>query len=241
MKIMNWKSSAMMAVASAFMLSSSAWATPVGAGTFNLTGSAIGSLGGIVFYFNSPGDMTATIAQPTLGQFAGLASGTHETIQDLTTANGVTPGTPFNFQNWIQLSDNINLDATSIPIPAGFSVCPTSGAVANGFECLVNAASPVILTQGAGGVSARVSVFGNAHFVGDSQLTPFSALLNSPSTNFATLADFETYFNSHAGGIPAVSFSGSFTTTPVPEPASLAVIALGLIGCGFYRRRSAVR
>lgn len=213
------------------VISVSANAAAVGGGTFNLTGTTIGTLGGVSFFYTSQGDNMGAVVQPTLGVFSDLVTGSMQTIMPLTTANGVTPGTPFNFQNWIQLTDGINLDATSIPIP-NFPVCPTSGSVGVGFQCLVNAQSPVVLTQGGAGVGARLSVYGNAHYAGSTTYTPFTGLLTSPSTNFNTIADFETYFNAH-GGLPAVSYSASFST--VPEPASIWLMGLAFAGFGLWR------
>ena len=213
------------------MLSASAFGAAVGAGTFNLTGTTVGTTGGVSFFYTSQGDNMGAVVQPTLGVFSDLATGSMQTIMPLTTANGVTPGTPFNFQNWIQLTDGINLDATSIPIP-NFGVCPTTGTVAVGFQCLVNAQSPVVLTQGGAGVGARLSVYGNAHYAGSTTYTAFTGLLTAPSTNFNTIADFETYFNAH-GALPAVSYAASFTT--VPEPAAIWLMGLAVAGFGLWR------
>jgi len=211
------------------VMSVSANAAVVGAGTFNLSGTTIGAIGGVSFFETALGDNTALVNLPTMGAFAGLAPGTPETIMPLTTANGVTPGTPFDFQNWIVLSDGINLDATSIPIPI-LPVC--AGGEAIGVSCLVNALSPVVITQTGSGVGAQLSVFGNAHFAGQATETAFTGLLTAPSTNFATIADFETYFNAH-GAIPAVSYSASFTT--VPEPAAIWLMGLAISGFGIWR------
>lgn len=221
--------------------SSSAFATTVGAGSFSLSGTAVGSATGINFYLMTPGDQKASVNLPTTGVFAlpaptGLAPTTVETIRNLD--GGVTPGTPFNFTNWIQLTDGINLDATSIPIPT-FGVCG-SGPVAVGFQCRPDAASPVVLTQSATGVQARLGVMGNAHFVSDPTLTPFTALFTAPSTPYATIADFEAAFNANGGSIPAVSYSASFDTTPtagVPEPAAIFLASAGLVALGLVRRR----
>ena len=221
---------------------SSAFATTVGAGSFSLSGTAVGSATGINFYLITPGDQKASVNLPTTGIFAppsptALLPTTVETIRNLD--GGVTPGTPFNFTNWIQLTDGINLDATSIPIPS-FPVCPATGAQANGFQCRPDAASPVVLTQTVTGVQARLGVMGNAHFVSDPTLTPYTALFTAPSTPYATIADFETAFNANGGSIPAVSYSASFDTMPsagVPEPAALWLASAGLVGFGLIRRR----
>ena len=122
-------------VLAGFLMSIPAFGTVVGAGTFNLSGTAVGTTTGISFYFAAPGDNTGTINLPTSGVFASLAPGTHETILALS-APQVIPGTSFDFENWITLTDGINLDATSIPIPI-FPVCPSSGAQAIGFQCIV--------------------------------------------------------------------------------------------------------
>jgi hypothetical protein len=221
------------------LLSSVAYGTTVGAGTFNLSGTAIGTTTGIDFYLHSPGDQQGSINLPTSGVFMDLMPTTVETIHNLTSANGVTPGTPFNFVNWIQLTDGIDLDATSIPIPS-FPVCTTASPETTGYQCLVNGLSPVVLTKTNDGVAARINIYGNAHYDGQSTETPFIALFTSPTTDFATIADFETYFDANHA-IPALSYSASFTTpSAVPEPAALSMTCVGLIGFGLMRRRKKV-
>lgn len=230
---------ASMAIFAGTLLSTTAFCTTVGAGTFNISGTAVGATTGIDFYLMAPGDQEASINLPTSGVFSDLAPTTIETIQNLTTGNGVTPGTPFNFTNWIQLTDGINLDATNIPLPS-FPVCSSSGSEPVGYQCVVNAASPVILTQTATGVAARVNVLGEAHYAGDPALTPFTGLFTSPTTNFATIADFESYFDAHHA-IPAISYSASFTTTATPEPAAIWLASAGLLGVGLLKRRKTSR
>jgi hypothetical protein len=216
------------------LLCATASASYVGAGTFNLTGTAVGATGGVNFYYATPGDQQAASVQPSLGVFSTLAPGTIETIQNLTAANGVIPGTSFDFQNWIQLTDGIDLDVTSIPL-SSYGVCPSSGVVANGYSCVANPASPIILTQGASGVSALLSLYGWAHYAGSTDYTSFYGLLQAPSTNFATIASFETYFDTY-GTIPAVSYSASFTTVS-PEPAAFWLACAGLLGFGVLGKR----
>jgi hypothetical protein len=218
------------------LVSTSGFAATVGTGTLNLSGTAVGTTGGIDFYLNSPGDQTATANLPTSGAFSSLMPTTPEKIQSLTSANGVTPGSSFDFVNWIQLTDGINLDAMSIPIP-GFPACTASSPETTGYECLVNAASPVVLTKTDMGVAARFDIQGEAHFAGDPTDTPFVGLFTSPTTNFSTIADFENYFNAH-GAIPAISYSASFTTTSlasVPEPPAIGLFGLSLIAASLCR------
>src|ERR1700733_7166831 len=222
----------------AFSISSCAFGATVGAGTFNLSGTAVGTTTGIDFYLHSPGDQEGSINLPTSGAFAALAPTTVEIIQNLSAAPGpnqVIPGQPIDFVNWIQLTDGIILDLTSIPIPS-FPVCTTSSPETTGYQCLVNANSPVVLTKTASGVSARIDVFGSAHFAGQTTHTAFTGLFNSPTTDFSTIADFETFFDAN-GAIPALSYSASFTTvSAVPEPATLGMAGLCLLAFWLRRR-----
>lgn len=227
-------------IAAGLVFGSSAFGATVGAGTFNLSGTAVGTSNGIEFYLHTPGDQQGAVLLPTSGVFGDLAATTTETIQNLTSSNGVMPGTTFNFQNWIQLTDGINLDATTVPIPTIYPVCSASGSVAAGYQCIVNANSPVILTQTGTGVAARINVMGDAHYANDPTLTAFTGLFTSPTTNFATIADFETYYNSN-GYIPAISYSASFTTTATPEPGAIVLASCGLLAFGLMKLKRNTR
>ena len=219
-------------LAAVFAFSGLAFADPiVGYGVFALSGTVTGTLTGLDFYLNTsiPPDQTGIIVQPTLGMFSSLAAGTQETILDLTSANGVAPGSQFDFANWIKLTDGINLDATTIPINASIAVCVGNAFDHAGDQCRPNAHSPIILTQGGNGVSARVEVDGVAHYGTSTNDTPFVGLFNAPATRYATISSFLTAFDA-SGGIPDVSYTAQFTTTVVPEPRSLILTCLGLIG-----------
>jgi hypothetical protein len=231
------------ALAAAFLLSGSALAdSVVGSGVFALSGTVTGTPTGLDFYLNSPGDQIGVLFQPTLGAFAScpgtMCAGTQEVIQNLTAANGVAPGSPFDFVNWIQLTDGINLDATSIPIDSAIPVCTGTAFDSPGDQCRPNATSPVILTQGGNGVSARLEVDGWAHFAGSATETAFVGLFNAPATRFATISSLVTAYDAD-GGIPDVSYTAQFTTTAVPEPVSLALVGLGLLGLGLSGKKLA--
>jgi hypothetical protein len=206
-------------------------------GSFYIEGTAVGTTNGVDFFYNFPGDQRGAIALPTTGSFSDLTAGNIQTIQNATSTNGVIPGTSFDFMNWIQLTDGINLDLTSIPIPS-FSVCPTSGTVANGTSCLVNAQSPIVLTQRSDGVAAALSVYGLAHTAGQSDDVSYVGLFSAPSVNFSTIADFEAFYNAN-GGIPAVGYSANFTA--VPEPRWLTLVFGGLLAAVGFRKKTAGR
>ena len=203
-------------------------------GSFYLSGTAVGSTSGIDFYYSTPTppDQQGAVVLPVSGSFSNLAAGSVQTIHDIT-GPGVIPGTSFDLVDWVVLSNGIDLDLTSIPIPS-FPVCPSTGTVANGYECIVNATSPVVLTQGSNGVSARLNVDGYAHTAGATDYVPFVGLFNAPSTNFSTVAAFEDYYDTN-GGIPAIGYSANFTVSP--EPETIALIAGGLlVGLGMRRK-----
>lgn len=224
-----------LAVLASTLISTSAFGATVGAGTFGLSGTAVGSTDGIDFFLVNTGDQHGSINLPTSGVFMDLGATSVQTIQNLTATNGVVPGTTFDFQNWIQLSDGIDLNATSVPIPV-FPVCPSSGSEAVGYECLLNATSPVVLTQTLTGVSARLNVFGEAHYSGDTTLTAFTGLFNAPTTPYTTVAEFETAFLT-LGTVPEINYAASFVTTPTPEPTVLLLTSAGFLGFGLLARK----
>jgi hypothetical protein len=232
------------AVLGALLFCGSAFATPVGAGSFNLTGTVTGTSTGLNFYYAAIGDQKGATVDPATGAFSGLTAGALQTVQNLTAGNGVIPGTNFNFQNWVQLSNGINLNATQIAINMSIPVC--SGAAFDNplapLACRPNSTSPVVLLQkgdqagNPNGVSASLIINGFAHFVGDTDLTPFIGTLNAADSDFTTVSSLVTAYNAN-GGVPAVGYQASFTTSAViPEPMTMAFLGLGLLAIGAFRK-----
>jgi hypothetical protein len=227
------------------LASVTASAAPI-TGNFYLSGSAMGTTSGIQLFLNTPGDTNAIVIKPESGTFNDLTVGSIQHIGNLTFPP-VVPGAPFTDPNWIQLTDGIDLDLSSttahpvpIPIPSGLSVCPSTGSVSVGFSCLVNATSPVILTQLIDGVSAKLTVYGQAHTgLTGTDFVDFTGAFSAPSTGFSTIAAFQDYYDANHA-IPVVGYSADFTMgaapTTVPEPQTLALIAGGLL-VGFGMRK----
>lgn len=222
----------------------------VGSGQFNISGAAYVTNSELLFGLKQAppnGDQLAAALLPTDGAYSGLHVMDQIHIGNLLSpalGGVVTPGTPFVLPNWIQLGNavNINVDLTDIPVLTNVPVCAGSAAENSfGNTCRSSAASPIILEQGVSGVTAFLSLMGQAHYAGSNLNTPIVGLLSANFTFGADrtisglLADLAT------NGFIMTGYSGEFTTTAgptgVPEPSSLCMLGLGLLGATFARRK----
>jgi hypothetical protein len=220
-------------------------ASIVGAGTFNTSGGTYITTSVLDFSYLAnlpPGDQNTAIVKPETGQFTDIGPPQIAGMSNLSLATA-TPGTPFDFVNWLTLPDGINLDLQNIPINMSVPVCTGSSADNTpGVTCRPYATSPVVLTQNVTGVTATLNLSGLAHFAAQTNYTNFSGLLSanfSSNTPDGTITGLLSDFATH--GFVTTGFSANFsTTTPapvIPEPGTLATLGLGLLAAGILKKR----
>ena len=103
-----------------------------------------------------------------------------------------------------------------------------------------------MLTQQSNNVFASISILGtvcdtgadNVCNIGVDDVTNFTLGISSQYNNTTVAQVAATVFG--GGGLDNNTWSGTLTATPLPEPGSLALLGLGLVGLVSFRRRQGV-
>jgi hypothetical protein len=157
-----------------------------------------------------------------------LLPGATGTIKDLTF------GAPTPIVDFMTFAGHPNLhyDLNSVGPGVANTACPDV------FDptapvCGVVAGSPFVLRSGFGGTTVTLAAFGTAR---DASAT-VSNWLGTFSVDFAgeTPQDLQQRFL--ASGSITSGHSGSFVVTPIPEPATVALMGAGLVFVGLFGRR----
>jgi hypothetical protein len=201
-------------------------------GTANIGGGVTVSLTQIIFLptFNTP-----TPAAPfQTGSYAGLTGGVYN--------DPTLTGPPFT--GAISIPDFMTF-TTGLATPITFDlqqILPGTGTAANctngsGNPC-TQAGSPFTLLQSSTGVTVDLAFLGIAYTgTAASGSTPTQSLFTTQLllTTCPTTAACLAIIN--GGGSISASYSATFSGTNVPEPSSLLMMGLGLVGAGSFARR----
>lgn len=211
------------------LLTTSANAAAV-TGISNIAGSV--SVTGTSVNFNPSFTNAASGAQT--GSFAGLTGGT---IMNLT--GGPATGT-VNIPGFIMFNQGvaapITFDLTYIAPGVGTAAACASSA--QGAQCTPTGSPFTLFQLTSNTVVASLQLNGEAYTAPKS--SGFSYATGVFSTQFVvpgTIPEIITQLQST--GVIGTTYSASFTTSPVPEPASMLLMGVGLMGAGLIARRKA--
>lgn len=212
----------------------SAQATPV-SGVANIAGNVTVTKDSIQF---DPQFVVPVAGAMETGNFTGLTGGT---IMSLT--GGPQTG-PTNVMNFVKFTNGvaqpITFDLTYIA--PGVGTMAGCGSSTPGAEC-TPAGSPFTLFQlTSNTVVVGLQLNGNS-YIGSSATgtSPTTAIFSTQIVADGTIPQVLAQLNAPGGSISGITYSASFTASPVPEPTSLLLMGLGLVGAGVVARKRAVK
>jgi hypothetical protein len=221
-------------------LATSAYATPV-TGQANIAGNVTvqgGPDGGVMFAPN----FTNTSGAMETGDFAGLTGGI---IQSL-------PGSPVTGLLATPITNFVRF-TTGLATPVSFDLTYIAPGVGNSTSCLSSmpgsectpTGSPFTLFQLTSNTVIASLQLNGVSYIGDSASgsSPTTSIFSTQTAINGTLPEIYGILAS-GGAVSGVTYSASFVATAppsVPEPASMMLMGLGLVGAGLVARRKALK